>query len=315
MIDNSKKNAAKSVGVVFVMSIITSLMSFVCEMLFAKYFGVSELTDAFTIASQIPVILFSVVTSSISTTVIPIYSKLLHSEGKEKAQIFVSKFLSLIVVISGALVAVAELAAPAIVKLFSPGIEGETFRYAVKFIRITFPTIIFTGLMSICMGVLQVHGKFGRSSVLNIVRQIVYGAAIVILYNYIGIYAAVYGLLFSALIEFVLAFSFTGTEIRIRPDFRFKDQSIIEAAKMSIPIFAGIGAAEINRLVDKIVVSFMESGSISMLNYASKLSGAFTALLIGSISTVMFPYFAEKVSKNDKKGLSEVFFLTLINRV
>ena len=304
-------NAAKSVVLVFVLSLVTSLISFFCEMVYANYFGVSAETDAFTIASQIPVILFSVVTSSVSTTVIPLYSKIKHNDGIERAQQFASRFLTLLAVVSIALVSICELLAPLIVKLFAPGAEQITFDYAVRFIRITFPTIIFTGLMSICMGVIQVHKRFGKSSVLSIVRQIVYIAFIISLHRHVGIYAAVLGLLISSIVEFIMALAFTSREIKLSLNFHFKDSNIIEAFKMSVPIFAGIGAAEINRLVDKIVVSFMESGSISMLNYASKLSGAFTSLIIGAISTVMFPYFAEKVSQNDKKGLSETFFLTL----
>lgn len=308
---SSKRNAAKSVGVVFILSLAASLLSFVCEMLFASHFGVSAETDAFAIASQIPVILFAVVTSSISTTVVPVYSKLLHKEGSERSQQFVSRFSALIACVSAALVAVCVLFAPAVVRLFSPGVEAEVFACAVKYIRFTFPIIIFTGLMSTYMGVLQVHGRFAKSSVLTVIRQCVYACCIVLLHKYVGIYAAVFGLLLSSVCEFLVSFIFVSLEIKIKPDFHFNDPSILEAVKMSGPIFIGIGAAEINQAVNKIVASFLEAGSISMLNYASKLSGAFTSLLTTAISTVMFPYFAEKAAKNDRKGLSEIFFLTL----
>lgn len=308
---STKQNAAKSVGIVFILSLIASLLSFVCEMLFAQYFGVSAETDAFTIASQVPVILFSVVTTSISTTVVPLYSKLLHNDGAERSQQFISRFVTLISIVAIVFVGVCEIFAPVIVRLFSPGVEENTFIYAVKFIRISFPTIIFTALMSILMGVLHVHKKFGKSSILTVLRQCVYATSIIVLYRYIGIYSAVSGLLIAAIAEFAIAYIFTASTIKITPNFRFKDPSIVQAIKMSTPIFVGICAAEINRLVDKMVASFLESGNISMLNYASKLSGAFTSLIIGAISTVMFPYFAEKATKKDRNGLSQIFFLTL----
>jgi putative peptidoglycan lipid II flippase len=308
----TKQNTVRSVGIVFILSLVASLLSFVCEMIFAMYFGVSAETDAFTIASQIPVILFAVVTTSISTTVVPLYSKLLYGDEEGSSQKFVSKFVTLIAGVTIICVIICEIIAPVIVKLFSPGIEEKTFVYAVKFIRITFPTIIFSSVMSIFMGVLQVHKKFGRSSILTIVRQIVYAILIVVLQGLFGIYAAVCGLLIATIVEFFLSYIFAMSNVRVRPDFHLKDPYVSKAIKMSVPIFAGIGAAEINRLVDKIVASFLESGNISMLNYASKLSGAFTALIVGSISTVMFPYFAEKAAKKDRNGLSKMFFLTLM---
>ena len=311
MSEHLKQNAAKSVGAVFILSLVASLLSFVCEMFFAQYFGVSAETDAFTIASQIPVILFSVVTVSISTTVVPMYSRLLYSGEKEASQQFASKFMTLTAGASILFVAVCEVLAPVIVKLFSPGVQEQTFVYAVRFIRISFPTIVFTGLMSVCMGILQVHKRFGRSSVLTVVRQCIYALCLVALHRQLGIYAAVGGLLVAAVIECFVALVFTVSEVSVKPNFRLKDASISQAIRMSGPICVGIGAAEINRLVDKIVASFLESGSISMLNYASKLSGAFTSLLTSAISTVMFPYFAERAGRKDKAGLSEIFFLTL----
>lgn len=307
----SKQNVASSVGIVFVLSLGTSLLSFVCEMFFAMYFGVSAETDAFAIASQIPAILFAVVPAAISTTVVPLYSKMFHNDDLEGSQKFISRFTTMIAVFTVACVVICEIIAPVIVKLFSPGIDDKTFAYAVKFIRITFPTIIFTSIMGIFMGVLQVHKKFGRSSFLEIIRQCVYAILIIVLHGYFGIYAAVFGLLIASIIEFLFSYCFVASKVKLKPDFNVKDQNVINAIKMSVPIFAGIGTAEINRLVNKIAASFLDSGSISTLNYASRLSGAFTSLVVASISTVMFPYFAEKASKNDREGLSKMFFLTL----
>ncbi len=311
MSSDKKQNVAKHVGIVFVLSITTSILSFVCELLFANYFGVSSQTDAFTIASQIPNVLFSVVTASISTTVIPIYSKLLYKGDSHDATKFISRFSTLILIISIIFVVLGELFASTIVKIFSPGITTETHAHAVDFIRILFPVVVFTAMMSILMGVLQTHKKFNRSGFLTVIRQIVYALMMFLLHQVWGIYAAVFGILIAATAEGFAAYLFALRTEKIRPDFRLRDENVLTAIRMSAPIFLGIGAAEINNLVDKVVASFFESGSISLLNYASKLSGAFTSLIIGSISTVMFPYFAELSAKEDKAGLSKVFASTL----
>ena len=66
----SKKNIAKSaIGVTFVM-IIGYLLSFGKEAVVAYYFGVSPEVDAYTIAIQVPVILFSFVAVAIQSVVV-----------------------------------------------------------------------------------------------------------------------------------------------------------------------------------------------------------------------------------------------------
>ena len=306
-----RENIVKSVSVVFLLSLIASLLSFICEMMFANSFGVSEATDAFTIASQIPVILFSVVTASISTTVVPLYSREVQTKTKEEAQQFISKFVTLVAIVSIGIVIIEEIIAPFIINIFSPGINDTTFAYAVRFIRILFPTVVFTGIMSAFMGVLQVHKAFGKSNILMIIRECVYAIFIIVLSKTIGIYAAIFGLLIASFIEFLFSYVFVSSKVKVKPNFHFKDKRILEALRMSLPIFLGIGAAEINRLVDKIVASFLPAGNISMLNYASKLSDALTSLIVGAISTVMFPYFADLAVKKDKEGLSKTFFITM----
>lgn len=78
MREPSKQNVAKSAGVVFVFSLAASILSCGCQMIFANHFGVSAQTDAFSLVLQISGMRFAIVTVSITTTVAPLYSKLLN---------------------------------------------------------------------------------------------------------------------------------------------------------------------------------------------------------------------------------------------
>ena len=79
----SKENIAKSaIGVTIVM-IIGYLLSFGKEAVVAYYFGVSPEVDAYTIAIQVPVILFSFVAVAIQSVVVPIYSDIYYTSNPQ----------------------------------------------------------------------------------------------------------------------------------------------------------------------------------------------------------------------------------------
>ncbi len=93
--------------------------------------------------------------------------------------------------------------------------------------------------------------------------------------------------------------------------FDTHDEATRKSFKMALPVCVGIGAAEINKVVDRLIASFLETGSISSLNYASKLSSAVSSLMIKAITTIAFPEFAESAAKNDKNALAKKFTIAI----
>ena len=92
----NKENIAKSaIGVTIVM-IIGYLLSFGKEALVAYYFGVSPEVDAYTIAIQVPVILFSFVAVAIQSVIVPLYSDILYNQSREKTNLFASNLIIIV---------------------------------------------------------------------------------------------------------------------------------------------------------------------------------------------------------------------------
>lgn len=308
---NKLSYISKAFSVVFIFSIISSLLSFIKEALFANYFGVSWTTDAFAIASQIPDILYSVVSVAIGTTIIPLYSEVFFRKNKKEADNFVSKYFTFIVFFSLIFVILGEMLTDQIVVLFAPGLDAKTHSLAVELLRITFPIVLLTGLAGIFIGILQVHNWFGRSSITTVLRTLAYIVCIILFHKKYGIFTAAIGLLLGAVIELLASWLFVKPKLAIRLNFEFHDERLVRARRMTVPVIIGIGAAQINRIVEKVIASFLSSGSISALSYASRLSDAFSGLVINSISTVMYPHFAERAAKNDNNGLETIFISTL----
>lgn len=73
----------------------------------------------------------------------------------------------------------------------------------------------------------------------------------------------------------------------------------------------GIGVAELNRLVDRMMASFVGVGAVSILNYASKINTVFASCLDQTVSVAAFPTMSEFSAKKDYTQLSKLINLCL----
>ncbi len=304
MPDNSKL-IRSSIGIVIVV-LIGYVLSFAKEGVFAAYYGVSYQADAFVIAIQIPVVLFAIVAVGIRTVVLPIYTKRLIEVGKEHATLFARNILTIALIISFCFTFAGILLSNWIVYLFAPGFNGQTHDLAVTLLRISFPIVIFTIQADIYNAILNAWKVFSWPQMASYFQNIMLIAVVLILTGSLGIYAAIIGTLVGTIAQCVYLSILARKHFSYRPYLKLNDKDIRQAGKMAVPVTVGIGVAEINRFVDRIIASGLSVGSISALNYASKLNGIFSSLLVQAIATVVYPSFAESVIKKDYSALNQL---------
>ena len=70
---------------------------------------------------------------------------------------------------------------------------------------------------------------------------------------------------------------------------------------LGIPIIIGTSLEQINSLIDRTVASGLGAGSITILNYATKLNGAMLSLSVIAILSILYPKFSRLVSENNIK--------------
>ena len=308
---NNKKAMAKSAIAISMVSVVTLCFSFLKESVFAYFYGANSITDAYTVAIQLPTILFSLISTAISNVALPYYSKELNSNSQAAATHYASNLMTVITILSLGIIAICEIFASPIVSIFAPGLAVEAKTLATLLFRLVLPTIVLTELMNINTSILNVHKSFVLPSLVSIVLNVTYVSFIALLSGSWGIHAALWGTVIGTVLEF-------GYSVLLRRRFMKyhwvcdpKDDNMISSVKKAVPVFIGIGAAEINKLVDEMVSSFLEAGYISMLNYASKLSTAISSLLIHGITTVVFPEFAESAAKDDDKRMADSFLFSM----
>ena len=302
---------ARSAMLLTVVNAFSIVFSFVMEAVFAAFYGTTAEADAYTVAVSLPVTLFAVINVSIQTVIIPLYSKLYFKESKKSADSFISDFLTVLCLFTALVVLIFEVFTDAVVYAFSPGLKQHTHDLAVELTRIIVPTIVFSQIINVNTGVLNSNKSFALPALTSNIQNVVFVVTVILLHSKFGIFAAIYGNFAGIFLSLLYSIAIRRKYYKYKFKFSLKDPSLISAGKMMGPVFLGIGAAEINKLIDRMIASFLSTGSIASLNYASKLTSAISTLLISGVSTVIYPQMARQAASDDKEGMSETLNLAI----
>jgi len=305
------QNLARTSIFVTAILFIGYFIAFAREATIASYWGVSADVDAYTVAITIPINLFSIITLSIQSVIIPIYSDQLINHGREYSDRYISLLLNTIIVISLFLILVFELLASPIAYLFAPGFSPESHQLVVSLLRLVIPTILFSLAIYVFTGVLNVHKSFVWPSISVYILNLSIIIAIVLLHSKFGIASACVGQIIGVILQFTFLLLFVRKHVKFSLAINFRDKDIVETGKKVVPVMWSTLLAELNAIVNRSVASLLFVGAIASLGYAGKINSVLMAFFTSAIATVVYPLYAESGAKNDYTRLNSRINQTL----
>ncbi|MDR7857533.1 murein biosynthesis integral membrane protein MurJ [Tissierella sp.] len=304
---NKSNKAAKSILIMIIFTLGSKLLGFLREVLIASKFGSGMETDTFFVALTATSLVTGFLSSSISTTFIPILSEIESKEGKKGKIEHTNNMINVIFVISAILVMLGWLGSPIIVKLLAKGFEGEQFDLAVQLTRIGLPMILFSGIIGVMSGFLQSEEKFTSTSAIGFPFNFVYIFFLLFLSSTFGIK----GLMVAGVIAVASQFLIQIPEARssgYKYNFKFdlKDKHITKVVLLSLPVLVGVAINDLNAIIDRTLASDLVSGSISALNYANRLNNLILGVFITAITTVIFPMLAKESNSDNYDSMKKI---------
>lgn len=296
----------RAVGLVGVISLLSKLTGFAREMALARAFGAGELMDAYKVAQSLPGLFFVCIGAALATTVVPMYTERLHAGGREDAFAFGRKLGSIALLFAGLLSLSGVIFAPWVVKAVAPALPEETYRLCVPLTRILFPGLLFTAMAFLWSGMLQSHGRFALPAVMGIPANLLLIATVPLIgHGNAGVvlgWLTLAGVALQWLVQ-IPALRRLGFHFGIQLDW--KDPAIQRAGILIGPVVLGTAIIQINALVDRMFASGLPPGSISVMDWATKITGLVITLVITSAATVAFPHFSELAATGQKQKLAE----------
>ncbi len=288
----SKKNAAGTVSFIFVAIMLSKVLGQLREMVIAAVYGTSAEAGAYVIASQIPVNFFDMILgSAVSSAFIPIYNRFVEHENAKRANLFASRFLNLVILITLLLSAIGMCFAPFIISLFAPEMAPSVQMIAAKLLRIMFPMVIFTGMAFTLVGLLQSLGEFKIPAIMSLISNAVCIIYLLTLNNVGGIYGLGTALLVGWVLQFsILVYPAYKRGFRYSLKAGVRDSGLTDVAKLALPVLFASWVQPINTTVNMAIASGMNGGSgVPALNYANRLYIIAASVFAVSLTNYIFP--------------------------
>ena len=295
-------------------TLIAKILGFGRELTLASAYGASSTSDAFLVAMNIPAVIFTAIGTSLGTAFIPLYCEVNSSQGEKASIKYTNNIFNVVVLICIAISIIGVILTPQVVKLFALGFKGETMEKAVYFTRAMILGIPFLGISYIMMAYLQVKENF----IIPGLMSVPYNTCIIIsilLSVKTSPYILPWGALIGLLGQFLFQLPFAMKKgFRYKPYIDVKDEHLKRMLWLIAPVLIGVAVNQINTIVDRTIASTLVEGSISALNYATKLNQFVMGMFIVSISSVVYPMLSKLSTENNKEKFNKSI-ITSVNTV
>lgn len=281
--------AAKATVLLMIVTIVSKVLGLFRDSVLASAYGTGKYAAVYSTANSISTILFAVIGTALATSLIPLYNKLESEDSTERAMGFLNSVVNLVVIVCLAIAGLGIIFAGLLVKVFAPGYQGDVYTLCVQYTRILLPSIVFVGLANIFTSYLQIKKRYVIPGFIGMPYSVIIIASIFLSLKTSPMVLVVGTLIaISAKALFQLPFVYK-EGYRYRPKINLQDPVMKDMMILILPVVIGVGANQINSIVDKSLASLLGTDVVASFSYAIKLYEFVQALFITSILAVIYP--------------------------
>ncbi|MCS7061786.1 MAG: murein biosynthesis integral membrane protein MurJ, partial [Anaerolineae bacterium] len=321
----SLARAAFSVGAIYV---IGSLIGFAQRVIVTAQFGAGAEYDAFNTAFRIPDLLYNLFASgALASAFIPIYTGRLAQHQQQAAWRLARAVAVLVFGVLSAFALAAAISAPWLIRtLIAPGFDAAQVELTAALMRVMVTATIIFGISGLLMGLLQSNGSFIAPALAPWFYNlgIIFGAVVLRGWGAHGLAA---GVVIGAALHLAVqvpalvgvrrsAHGLLRETAYTRPELR---ADIIQIIRLMLPRTIGLGAVQINFIVNTNLASGMGEGAVSALAIAFAVMLLPQAAIGQAVATVLFPAISAHAARGERaefarliaRAIQTVFLLSL----
>jgi len=301
----------RSGAVVGAMTMISRVLGLARDVIFANYFLIGGAMHAFMAALRIPNLLRRLFAEgAFSLAFIPVLSEYKETRSKEDLKRLIDHVAGTLGTILLVITIIGMLAAPWIIKVITPGFEGNPDarpELAAQLLRITFPYIFFISLTAFISGILNTFKQFAVPAFTPVLLNVVLIIAAIWFAPYFEepVEALAWGVFGGGIAQ--LLFQIPALmKLGLFPRFRLKRgyEGVSRIMKLMVPALFGSSVAQINLLINTAIASLLGTGFITWLYYSDRFVELPLALIGVAIGVVILPKLAGNHANKEKKAFS-----------
>ncbi|WP_110188342.1 murein biosynthesis integral membrane protein MurJ [Pokkaliibacter plantistimulans] len=313
----------RSSAVVGIMTMVSRVLGLVRDMVIAAAFGAGTGADAFFVAFKIPNFLRRLFAEgAFNQAFVPVLAEYQTKVTKADIKRLVDSVagalgLSLLLV-----TLLAMLGAHYITWIFAPGFNADPqkFALAVEMLRITFPYLLLISLTAFSGSILNAYKQFAVPAFTPVWLNVCMICTALWLAPQMQtpVMALAWGVLIAGAVQFTFQLPFLyrlGLLPVPRPDFQH--EGVRRILKLMLPALFGVSVSQINLLLDTVLASFLQTGSVSWLYFSDRLSELPLGVFGIAIATVILPSLSRQHASRSQEDFARtldwaIFMILLI---
>jgi len=316
--------------------VFSNLTGFLARILIARAFGTGAENDAFRAAFRIPDLLYTLLAGgALGSAFIPTFTTYLATGYAAHAWALARAVAIRVFLVLGAVALVVMALAPLVIRAgIVPGFASEQADLTAALMRIMLVSTVIFSVSGLLMGVLQSNGTFLAAALAPSLYNLgmIIGASLL---NGFGIYGLAYGVVLGALLHLAVQLPALRGVLKETTDDRrptTDPQPAVGGGQSSVvgrpssptattlpslstdlnqilrlmgPRVLGLGAVQVNFIVNTRLASQMQTGAVSALDTAFAIMILPLAAIAQSIGTALFPEISKHAARGEKAEFAQ----------
>jgi putative peptidoglycan lipid II flippase len=289
---------------VSVLTILAKVAGALKTVVIARYFGTAGSLDTYLLAFLPVSFLMDVVSGSMMNALLPAFVHTNEQHGRKEA---LALYGSVQIRTFGILLAVAVLLAAGagpVLHLLATGFDSEKIRLTRDLMFIMLPILPLSALNVSWRALLNAEESFGVAAVSPALVPVCTVAALITLTQRFGIHALAIGTMAGALAEsFLLLIFVRASGAPAIAALRSSAAGTRTVFAQYLPLAGGNLVMGSSTVVDQSMAAMLGSGSVSILNFGTRLVTVILAIGPSALSTVILPWLSRLTAAGDHREI------------
>ncbi len=314
---DERRSVTKAAGQISIATTLSRILGFIRDVILAKIFGATGMTDAFFVAYRIPNLLRELFAEgAVSAGFVPVFTEYLTKESREEAKKLAGVVFAFLLSVLIVICLLGILFAPFIASVLARGFmdDSEKFQLTITLIRTMFPFLVFISLAALAMGILNSFRSFFIPAFAPAFFNLAIIASALFLAPklHVPILAIGVGITIGGALQYgVQIIALAKKRFNLKPIFSFSHPGFKRILILVLPVVAAIGATQINVLVSNIFATYLPEGSATYLYYGIRLVLFPIGIFGVAMAMAVLPSMSEQAAKGDLNALRDTFSFSL----
>ena len=284
--------------------LVSKLLGFIKQLVTASTFGTTLETDLISLSQDLIGNLQYLLVQAVLSALIAVY---LHTaqQGEDAAKRFSFDVWKALTVITAGVVLLVELFAPWLARLIAPSYPDEQLVQLSRYLRLFAPVLLLLVWIAVFNGLLHANKRFIPGEMISVHQSLFLIVLTVLLAGRLGVGVLVLAFFASNLWNAGYTALLSRRYWRVSHGSPFRNPAVRRLLRMMLPLLLGYSLVYVNQMVDKALVSGLDAGAVTALNYAAVLSNLVGTFII-TFASMLFAYVTSRIAAGDEGGAAQL---------